>query len=125
MIELHYVGGSFIICFLHCPWIEMKYRSNKFFCRKKDIFLYSKIDFSYQIKVATTLDKFKNILYNTFHPAGSELFGEFLSITNIPYDIESLLYNSTGPEISVIEDELLDILVLEDGSTELIQENTF
>ena len=82
-------------------------------------------DFSYQIKVATTLDKFKNILYNTFHPAGSELFGEFLSITNIPYDIESLLYNSTGPEISVIEDELLDILVLEDGSTELIQENTF
>jgi len=82
-------------------------------------------DFSYQIKAATTLDKFKNILYNTFHPAGSELFGEFLSISNIPSAIESILYNSTGPEISVIEDELLNILVLEDGSTELTQENTF
>jgi len=34
-------------------------------------------DFSYQIRTAATLDKYKNILYNTFHTAGSELFGQF------------------------------------------------
>ena len=68
---------------------------------------------------------YKNILYNTFHPAGSELFGQFVSKMTVSYDIESLLYNSTGPEISVIEDELTDILVLEDGVTELTQENVF
>ena len=29
--------------------------------------------------VALTLDKYKNILYNTFHPAGTELFGSYLT----------------------------------------------
>jgi hypothetical protein len=34
-------------------------------------------DYSYQIKTSLTLDKYKNILYNAFHPSGSELFGEY------------------------------------------------
>lgn len=37
-------------------------------------------DYSYEIKVAKTLDKYKNILYETFHSSGSELFGKFLLI---------------------------------------------
>jgi hypothetical protein len=35
-------------------------------------------DFSYEIRVAQALDKYKNIIYNTFHSAGSELFGKYL-----------------------------------------------
>ena len=70
-------------------------------------------DYSYQIKVATALSKYKSILYDTFHPAGSELFGEYLSQIDITYDIENLLYGSTSQEISFITDELGDILVLE------------
>jgi hypothetical protein len=52
-------------------------------------------DFSYQIKVAATLDKYKDILYNTFHTAGSELFGKFyeqineISQTKILYEVSS------------------------------------
>jgi len=40
-------------------------------------------DYSYQIKTATTLDKYKNIIYNTFHTAGMELFGGYLSIDTV------------------------------------------
>jgi len=35
-------------------------------------------DYSYEVKVAQTLDKYKNILYETFHPAASEMFGRYL-----------------------------------------------
>lgn len=42
----------------------------------QDSFFYQ--DFSYQLKVATILEKYKNILYDTFHIAGAELFGQFL-----------------------------------------------
>lgn len=37
-------------------------------------------DYSYEIRVQQTLNTYKNILYNTFHTAGSELFGQYLSI---------------------------------------------
>jgi hypothetical protein len=37
-------------------------------------------DYSYQIKVAATLDKYKDILYKSFHTAGSELFGKYLNV---------------------------------------------
>lgn len=37
-------------------------------------------DYSYQIRAANTLDKYKQIIYNTFHSSGMELFGEFYSI---------------------------------------------
>ena len=39
-------------------------------------------DFSYQIKAANILNKYKDILYKTFHVAGTALFGEFLSVDN-------------------------------------------
>jgi hypothetical protein len=34
-------------------------------------------DYSYQIRAGLVLDKYKDILYNTFHIAGTELFGLF------------------------------------------------
>ncbi len=37
-------------------------------------------DYSYQIRAANTLDKYKQIIYDTFHSSGMELFGEFYSI---------------------------------------------
>ena len=33
--------------------------------------------FSYQIKVSSVLNQYKEILYNTFHPAGSVMFGQY------------------------------------------------
>lgn len=37
-------------------------------------------DYSYEVRVAERLDKYKSILYNTFHVAGTELFGKYLLI---------------------------------------------
>jgi hypothetical protein len=45
----------------------------------QDSFFYQ--DYSYQIKAASQLEQYKDILYNTFHPAGAELFGEFQLIS--------------------------------------------
>lgn len=53
-------------------------------------------DYSYQIKTAATLDKYKNILYNTFHTAGSELFGQFLKI-NTEQSKLNILYDQIVP----------------------------
>lgn len=39
-------------------------------------------DYSYEIRVAQILNKYKNIIYNTFHTAGSELFGRYLKFLN-------------------------------------------
>ena len=53
-------------------------------------------DYSYQIKAGLTLDKYKDILYNTFHVAGSKLFGLFfLQIQEESQN--AILYNSTQP----------------------------
>ena len=52
-------------------------------------------DYSYQIKTASTLDKYKNILYNTFHTAGSELFGQFLLINKEQSNLK-ILYEPTA-----------------------------
>jgi hypothetical protein len=46
--------------------------SNKYI---QDSYFYQ--DFSYQVRTAATLDKYKNILYKTFHTAGNELFGAY------------------------------------------------
>jgi len=56
-------------------------------------------DYSYEIKVAETLDKYKNILYSTFHTAGSELFGKYLSIS-IGESLEDVLYDSKTAQIN-------------------------
>ena len=49
--------------------------SNKYI---QDSYFYQ--DFSYQIRTAATLDRYKNILYKTFHTAGNQLFGEYLKV---------------------------------------------
>jgi hypothetical protein len=49
-------------------------------------------DFSYQINAALSLNKYKDILYNTFHTAGAELFGQFF----LKSEITSIHYND-GP----------------------------
>lgn len=50
-------------------------------------------DYSYQIRVADTLDKYKDILYSTFHTAGNELFGEFYQLLDEPLTM-SLVYEA-------------------------------
>jgi hypothetical protein len=37
-------------------------------------------DYSYEIRVAKTLSDYKDIIYNTFHSSGAELFGKYLKI---------------------------------------------
>jgi hypothetical protein len=56
-------------------------------------------DFSYQIKAAVMLDKYKDILYNTFHPSGSELFGSYYSIIT-ETSASSILYEQSQATIS-------------------------
>jgi len=42
----------------------------------QDSFYYQ--DYSYEIRVSKTLNKYKDIVYDTFHNAGAELFGKYL-----------------------------------------------
>lgn len=67
-------------------------------------------DYSYLIKAALTLDKYKDILYNTFHTAGSELFGQFydqleeeskIELLYEPYKV-TYFFGGTGEEITFI-----------------------
>lgn len=56
-------------------------------------------DFSYQLKVATTLDKYRSILYDTFHIAGTEMFGKYDVKTTVSSPI-SVLYSNASPTIT-------------------------
>lgn len=56
-------------------------------------------DFSYEIRVAQLLDKYKSILYDTFHTAGSELFGRYLLI-NTEASKMGILYEESSASIS-------------------------
>lgn len=56
-------------------------------------------DFSYQIKVATALSKYRDILYNTFHIAGAELFGQY-ALTRRESAPMTILYEQTEATIS-------------------------
>ena len=56
-------------------------------------------DFSYQLKTAATLDKYKDVLYNTFHSAGSELFGQF-QLSELKNQPSSILYDASEMEIN-------------------------
>lgn len=55
-------------------------------------------DYSYEIRVARTLNKYKDIINDTFHVAGSALFGKYLkylseaSSANLVYE-EALIYD--------------------------------
>lgn len=53
-------------------------------------------DFSYQIKTAVSLDKYKDILYDTFHIAGTELFGEYLVIDTVESPNQILFEQTTA-----------------------------
>ena len=58
-------------------------------------------DFSYQIKAASTLDKYREILYNTFHTAGTELFGQFYDVV-LDSSPGGLLYQMEEPTIATL-----------------------
>lgn len=70
--------------------------SNKYI---QDSYYYQ--DYSYEIQAARTLDKYKNILYNTFHSSGSELFGKFLLI-NLEEELLGILEEPTEADTLVI-----------------------
>lgn len=56
-------------------------------------------EFSYQLKAAVVLDKYREILYKTFHPTGTEMFGAYLK-SQVVGDSASVLYSNTTPIIS-------------------------
>jgi hypothetical protein len=65
----------------------------------QDSFYYQ--DYSYEIRVAQTLNKYKNIINETFHSAGSEIFGKYLkflnesSLSNLTFESTAVSTNST------------------------------
>lgn len=58
-------------------------------------------DYSYEIQVARNLDKYKEILNNTFHVAGSELFGKYSS-KDIANSVIQIAYEQTEANTSPI-----------------------
>jgi hypothetical protein len=58
-------------------------------------------DYSYEIRVAETLSKYKDILYNTFHTSGTELFGKFLLINKESSNV-SILEESSSANTTLI-----------------------
>ena len=56
-------------------------------------------DYSYQIKAAVMLNKYKNILYDTFHISGTELFGKYYEIINENSNLE-ILYEQSSANVS-------------------------
>lgn len=59
-------------------------------------------DFSYDIKVAIPLSKYRDILYNTFHIAGTELFGQFLLIDTQSSNVAILYETSSANTASIL-----------------------
>ena len=61
-------------------------------------------DYSYEIRVAETLNKYKDIINQTFHSAGSELFGKYLkflydkSLANVVYEDSKVFSSSWGTD---------------------------
>lgn len=96
-------------------------------------------DYSYEIRAALSLDKYKEILYNTFHSAGSELFGRYDVLINeaetisiayennsantIPY--EYLTCDITDPNVTMSDVRItVDEFIYEDVSNILSMDNT-
>jgi hypothetical protein len=78
-------------------------------------------DFSYQIRAASTLERYREILYNTFHVAGTELFGDFL-LVETDEQLQSIITENTS--IAAISSMLLennDDLLTEDGFRILLE----
>ena len=54
-------------------------------------------DYSYELEIAKSFDKYKDIIYQSFHIAGSELFGKYLKI-NVANSLLSIDYSNNIPE---------------------------
>lgn len=57
-------------------------------------------DYSYQIKASVTIDKYRDILYDTFHIAGSAMFGQYLLVDEHVLDME-VVYTQNTPTTNV------------------------
>jgi hypothetical protein len=62
-------------------------------------------DYSYQIRTAFVLEKYKNIMYNTFHVAGSELFGQFYSVNIETASPLAILHDLTSTSSFVVSSD--------------------
>jgi hypothetical protein len=65
-------------------------------------------DYSYEIRVPLTLETYKEVLYNTFHSAGSEMFGKYSLdiIQPSPFDI---LYDTDSGVTIQINDVFVNL----------------
>jgi hypothetical protein len=57
-------------------------------------------DYSYEIQTGYTLDKYKDILYSTFHPSGSAMFGKYVMYEG-GQSVIDILYESTVADFNV------------------------
>lgn len=83
--------------------------SNKYL---QDSYFYQ--DYSYQIKVANTLDKYKKIIYDTFHSSGMELFGEYLAFDSVTSNT-AILWENKKPITKFLTAD--DITIFADTTT--------
>jgi len=58
-------------------------------------------DYSYEIQTGFTLDKYKNILYDTFHPSGNELFGKYV-MHEVGVSESKILYESVAASFAIV-----------------------
>ena len=56
-------------------------------------------EYSYVLRASVTLDKYRSILYNTFHPAGSEMFGDYVA-SEFVYSNAAVGFSNATPTIS-------------------------
>jgi hypothetical protein len=88
----------------------------------QDSFFYQ--DFSYQIETPLILSKYSEILYDTFHIAGAELFGKFKLISENanPYEI---LYSNTAASLTFHIHIFADDTVIKADSTIITSDSFF
>ena len=65
-------------------------------------------DYSYEVRVPLILETYKDILYNTFHPSGSEMFGKFSLDIIHPRNFGILFDSDYGLTVQIF-DELVSL----------------
>lgn len=70
-------------------------------------------DFSYQLNAALSLNKYKDILYKTFHTAGTELFGQFLLRSHL--DSIQYIDGPSNQDISTYVQSVIDFDTADSG----------
>lgn len=68
--------------------------SNKYI---QDSYYYQ--DYSYELKISKSFDKYKDIIYQSFHISGTELFGQYLKVSENDLSL-SVVYSNNTPEYS-------------------------